>query len=315
MTTSRELRVVVSQRETTSPQGATLRKHMMTRHIIQTSDLTRPDVDALYSRADSISNSDEPNLSGATVACALFNTSFPLPVRAEEVLTNAQADGQTISVRDIKNSSEIANAINAIEPQAVLFSHPQAGFAQEIARLVHAPLLNAGDGTYENPVRALMDACAIRRLKGNPSNLRVAILGNLKFGAEAHSLARLLSQFDVHLSLVTPAALSMPYDLTDDLRATGIEVEETNDLATTLKKSDVLYLAGIDPIRVEKKLYDKLKNFYALSDAMIADAKPGLVILGEWDGADALLAPMRPVVERAARDVLVALVEQVIAKD
>lgn len=283
--------------------------------MLQISDFTRSDVDAIFSRADAFSNGEEPNLSGVTVAYALFNSSFPLPINAKEVLTKAQADVQTISGRDINNASDVANAINRVKPQVALLSHPEAGFAQEIGRQIGAPLLNAGDGSNENPVRALMDVYAIRQLKGQLDKLRVAIMGNLKFGAEAHSLARVLSQFDVRVSLVTPAALSMPYDLTDDLRATGIEVEETNDLATTLKKCDVLYLANIDPIRVEKKVYDKLKNFYTLSDATFADAKSGMVILGEWDGADVLLTPTRPVVDRAARDVLVALVEQVIAKD
>lgn len=87
------------------------------------------------------------------------------------------------------------------------------------------------------------------------------------------------------------------------------EVEETNDLPTTLRKTDALYLVNIDPIRVEKKIFDKQKTFYTLTPETFAEAKEGLVILGEWDGADGILAATRPTVEQSARAMLLALVE------
>ncbi len=162
---------------------------------------------------------------------------------------------------------------------------------------------------HENPVRALMDAYAIRTLKGELGQQRIAILGNLKFSAEAHSLARVLGMFGGRISFVSPAALSMPYDLTDEVRLTAYEVEETNDLATTLRKTDTLYLSNIDSSRVEKKIYDKQKDFYKLTPDTFREAKEGLAILGEWDGAEQILATTRPQVERAGRAMLLALVE------
>jgi hypothetical protein len=102
----------------------------------------------------------------------------------------------------------------------------------------------------------------------------------------------------------------MPYDLTDEIRATAYEVEETNDLMTTLRKSDVLYLANIDSLRVDKKIYDKQKSFYALTPETLAQAQAGLVVLGEWDGAEGLLAPTRPQVARAGKAMLLALIER-----
>jgi aspartate carbamoyltransferase catalytic subunit len=164
-------------------------------------------------------------------------------------------------------------------------------------------------------VRALMDSFAVFTLKGSLEQSRVALLGNLKFSAEAHSLARLLGMFGTRLSFVSPAALSMPYDLTDEVRLTAYEVEETNDLETTLRKTDALYLANIDPIRVEKKIYDKLKNFYTLTPETFAGSKEGIILLGEWDGAESLLASTRPHVERAARAMLLSLLEFTVTRD
>ena len=74
----------------------------------------------------------------------------------------------------------------------------------------------------------------------------------------------------------------MPYDLTDQIRLAAYEVEETNDLASTLLKTDVLYLSNIDPLRVEPKIFDKWKSYYNLSADALTNAKPGLLVLGEW---------------------------------
>lgn len=165
--------------------------------------------------------------------------------------------------------------------------------ADEIGRTVQPP--SQTDASNKSSVvspeveHALSNLYLIRTAKGTLDGLRVALLGNLKFSEQAQSLARLLGLYDLRLSFVSPAALSMPYDLSDDLRAAGLEVEETNDLATTVLKTDALYLSRIDPARVEKKIYDKTKDFYQLSPVILAEAKPGLFVLGEWDGANELL--------------------------
>jgi aspartate carbamoyltransferase catalytic subunit len=199
--------------------------------------------------------------------------------------------------------------LEALNADAVIFNHPDNNSAQQVAENVRAPILNAGAGTNENPIRALIDLRTIHQAKGSLEGLRVAILGNLKFAAEAHSLARFLSLFEVRLSFVSPAALSMPYDLTDDLRANGIEVEETNDLPTTLRKTDVLYLSRIDAARVETKVYEKTRNFYSLSLEVLKDAKPGLFVLGEWAGVEDLLIDGAAVWKKSFYVMIPALLE------
>ncbi len=279
----------------------------MSPSLLSPTDLSRSEIETLFARADEITNGALPNLKNKRVALALFNTAFPLPIQAEKILGEAKAQVSVLAHHSRR--SEIAKQADAFGSQAILFSHPQAESARELANQTRANVLNAGDGTHENPVRALMDAYAIHLLKGDFKTIRTALLGNLKFSAEAHSLARTLGMFDTRLSFVTPAPLSMPYDLTDEVRLTAYEVEETNDLATTLRKTDVLYLVKIDPMRVEKKIYDKLNNFYALTPETFTDAKEGLVILGEWENAESFLSPARPLVERSARSMLLALIE------
>jgi aspartate carbamoyltransferase catalytic subunit len=273
---------------------------LLTLKLVTPSDLTRAQVEQIFIRADEIQQSASPNLSGVRVGLALFNTAFPLPLQPETILREAGAEIVAIPSPD---------KIGGANGNLILFSSPQNDAASVMAEKAKVSFLNAGDGTHENPVRALIDAYTIRELKGDLQNIRVAILGNAKFSAEAHSLARLLGMFGMRITFLTTAALSMPYDLTDEVRRDAYEVEETNDLPTTLRKTDVLYLANIDSVRVEKKIYDKQKTFFSLTPEAMADAKEGLVVLGEWDGAGAILAATRPTVDRCARAMLLAIVE------
>lgn len=282
-------------------------------HLLSPTDLTRAQVEQLFARAHEIANGANANTASRRVALALQYAPLPFPIPLETTLRAAGAE--VISIAPARTLDEIARAVNATNAEVVLFSHPQNESARELAAQVNAVVLNAGDGAHENPVRALFDAYAIYTLKGALHNLRIALLGDLKFAAEAHSLARVLACFEPRLSFITTAALSMPYDLTDEVRRSAYEVEETNDLAATLRKTDILYLVNIDPARVEKKIFDKQKNFYALTPDTFAQAKEGLAILGAWDGADALLAPTRPIVERTAQAMLLTLTEERPATD
>jgi len=274
---------------------------------VSSTDLQRPEIESFFERADQIAGGAHPTISAARVGLALSNTDLPLPLHVEQTLR--EADVEVVNISASAKIDQITREINASGAQVTLFSSAQTGAGVEASAQVKASFLNAGDGTNENPVRALMDAYAIYTLKGALQSNRIAILGNLKFSAEAHSLAYVIGLFGARLSFVSPAALSMPYDLTDQVRLSAYEVEETNDLPTTLKKTDALYLANIDPLRVEKKIYDKLKSFYVLTPDAFAESKEGIVVLGEWDGAQNLLASTRPHVERAARAMLLTLVE------
>lgn len=277
----------------------------MKRHLVSAADLSPSEITALFARADELSNGAPTKLTRQRIALALENPARAAPVDIATTLRDAGAEVIVLAPRGAPAAQ--AAQINVANADLVIVNRSEMATAAEI-KFLTPTYLNAGDGAKENPVRGLIEAYAIHSAKPFHTHLRVALLGNLKFSAEAHSLARILGQFEMRLSFVSPAALSMPYDLTDQVRLMAYEVEETNDLAATLRKTDVLCLFNLDE-RVEQKTYDKLKNFYSLTPDTIADAKPGLLVLGEWDSADGLLAPARPLIERAARAMLLALVE------
>lgn len=71
-------------------------------------------------------------------------------------------------------------------------------------------MINAGDGVGEHPTQALLDIFTIRQEIGTVNKLTITMVGDLKHGRTVHSLAKLLTLYDVQLIYVSPPSLAMP---------------------------------------------------------------------------------------------------------
>lgn len=151
--------------------------------------------------------------------------------------------------------------------------HPQMGSVKEFADASLVPVLNAGDGPGEHPSQALLDLYTMQKeLKRDLSTingLRVAMVGDLRFGRTVHSLAKLLSLFkDIHFTFVSPAELKMPAYVVDFLRERGHTVKETTDLIAGVANSDVIYATRIQEERFENiDEAQRFKGSYAINSA------------------------------------------------
>ncbi len=82
-----------------------------------------------------------------------------------------------------------------------------AKFAAEVAGV---PIINAGDGAGHHPTQTLLDFYTIRKEFGKVHDLKIGLLGDLKYGRTVHSLAYAASRFDNKLYLISPSGLEMP---------------------------------------------------------------------------------------------------------
>lgn len=92
---------------------------------------------------------------------------------------------------------------------ALVVRHPMPGAALQAARASPSSIINAGDGIGEHPTQALLDlytlfrefsesGCETIDLRGTLRHKKIALVGDLKHGRTVHSLAQLLSLFDVN---------------------------------------------------------------------------------------------------------------------
>ena len=195
--------------------------------------------------------------------------------------------GTVISVAEAKSSSaakgeSLYDTMKTVEGYAdvIVLRHPQIGAAAEAAGATYRPVLNAGDGAGQHPTQSLLDYYTIEKERGTVEGLTVTLAGDLKHGRTVHSLAELLSSYDVRFVFASPAALRMPVDIVTRLKARGVSVTETESLADAIRTSDVLYMTRIQRERFEDPAeYDRLKDAYVLTRSMLAGAKDGLTVM------------------------------------
>ncbi len=128
----------------------------------------------------------------------------------------------------------------------IAMRHPEVGSVSEFAAASRVPVINGGDGSNEHPSQALLDLYTIRKeladRQCSVDGLRIAMVGDLRFGRTVHSLCKLLCLFrDVQLMLVSPRELRMPGEIVGDLREAGHSVVESDELEEGISAVDIVY--------------------------------------------------------------------------
>jgi aspartate carbamoyltransferase catalytic subunit len=140
----------------------------------------------------------------------------------------------------------------------ICMRHPQTGSVSDFAKASRVPVINGGDGPNEHPTQALLDLYTIRKelesKQRNINGLRIAMIGDLKFGRTVHSLCQLLCLYDdVHVSLVSPKELAMPESLVEALRSAGHTVTISEELTSSISHVDIAYSTRIQEERFQSK--------------------------------------------------------------
>lgn len=162
----------------------------------------------------------------------------------------------------------------------IVMRHGKDGSAEELAIGANIPVINAGDGINEHPTQALLDIYTILQERGKIDGLSIAMVGDLKFGRTVHSLAGMLSHFNVELTFVSPQELKMPEHVCCELKERNIRFRETSDISLAFSDTDVLYMTRIQEERfANKKDYEKHRGAYVLSRELIEKSNKKLVIM------------------------------------
>jgi aspartate carbamoyltransferase catalytic subunit len=128
----------------------------------------------------------------------------------------------------------------------IAMRHPQVGSVAEFAAASRVPVINGGDGSNEHPTQALLDLYTIRSELSDKGRgidgLRIAMVGDLRFGRTVHSLCKLLCLFDrVSVTLVSPVELGMPGEIVEGLRQAGHDVVESDAMEAAIASVDIVY--------------------------------------------------------------------------
>lgn len=184
-------------------------------------------------------------------------------------------------VTSAKKGESLADTMRVIGGYAdiIVLRHPLEGAARLAANFIDTPVINAGDGANEHPTQTLLDLFTIRENFGMINDLQIAIVGDLKHGRTAHSLALALKRFGARLYFVSPESLSMPDKITDELKEAGIPFSFHRRIEEIIHRVDILYMTRIQEERFFDRMeYDEIKGYFHLTEALLDEGKPHLKI-------------------------------------
>jgi aspartate carbamoyltransferase catalytic subunit len=219
----------------------------------------------------------------------LANLFYEPSTRTSSSFTSAmeRLGGSVVPINEVRYSSvskgeSLPDTIRTLDcySDIIVLRHPEIGSAALAAQYARKPVINAGDGVGEHPTQALLDLFTILEELDQVDGLTVTMLGDLKYGRTVHSLARLLSQFDVKINYVSPDILRMPSEIINELEAKGCEQNEYDRLDDILPDTDVLYVTRVQKERFEElSAYDLVKGAFVITSETMQQAKERMVVM------------------------------------
>lgn len=257
-----------------------------TRHIISISDFDRAGIDRLLDHAEQIEkkNYDEGALCGRILAVLFFEPSTRTRLSFESAI--ARLGGTSLSVGSVDACSmakgeTLADTIRVVSgyADAIVIRHPKEGAARLAAEFATVPVINAGDGAGQHPSQTLLDLYTIRQSMPI-DGIDIALIGDLRYGRTAHSLASALSLYNARLHTLSPKGLELPSTLADDLAEKGMEIVEHDDIRDIIGTVDVLYVTRIQRERFpDSASYFNVASSYRITPELLSCAKRHLIVL------------------------------------
>jgi aspartate carbamoyltransferase catalytic subunit len=257
------------------------------RDIISIEDFSVEEINYILN----ISQTMEPNvtrgsniLKGKILATLFFEPSTRTRLSFESAML--KLGGSTIGfaeaeIASVKKGENLADTVRTVENYAdiIALRHPLEGSARLAAEFSKVPIINAGTGAEEHPTQALIDLYTMRKEKGCIDGLKVALLGDLRYGRTVHSLAYALAMYNIELYLISPETLKMRSDVLQTVKEKIIVHEDAN-LDEVMPKIDVLYVTRIQKERFpDAAEYAKVKGTYKIDQKTLKGAKKDMIIL------------------------------------
>jgi aspartate carbamoyltransferase catalytic subunit len=268
------------------------------RDIVSIEDFSQQEINHILDVSktmEALAKTGSDMLKGKILATLFFEPSTRTRLSFETAML--KLGGSNIGFADaeiasVKKGENLADTVRTVEnyADAIALRHSLEGAAKVAAEFSKVPVINAGTGAEEHPTQAFIDLYTIRKEKGKIDGLKVALVGDLRYGRTVHSLAYALALYNVELLLVSPETLRMRKDVLQTIND-KIPVTENANLETIISQIDVLYVTRIQKERFpDASEYAKVKGAYKIDLRTLKGAKKDLIILHPLPRVDEIAA-------------------------
>jgi len=257
------------------------------RDVISVKDFSRNEINYIIKVAKSmepVAAKSSDLLKGKILATLFYEASTRTRLSFEAAMQ--KLGGSSIGfaeaeIASVKKGENLADTVRVVENYCdiIALRHPLEGAARLAAEFSKVPIINGGSGAEEHPTQALLDLYTIVKEKKKIDGLKIALIGDLRYGRTVHSLAYALSLYNIELFLVSPENLRMRREVLESIRE-KIPVTVRTNLEKTVPQVDVLYVTRIQKERFpDPAEYAKVKGCYKIDIETLEKAKEDLIIL------------------------------------
>jgi aspartate carbamoyltransferase catalytic subunit len=268
------------------------------RDIISIKDFSREEIDYIFNIAKTMEPTAAKGsdaLKGKILATLFFEPSTRTRLSFEAAMH--KLGGSSIGfaeaeIASVKKGENLADTVRTVENYAdvIAIRHPLEGAARLAAEFSKVPIINGGSGAEEHPTQALLDLYTIKKEKGKIDGLKIALIGDLRYGRTVHSLAYAFCLYDIELYLISPESLRMRREVLRTIKE-KISVTEKTNLEKIPSLVDVLYVTRIQKERFpDPAEYAKVRGSYKIDLKTLSDARRDLIILHPLPRVDEIAA-------------------------
>lgn len=187
-----------------------------------------------------------------------------------DISTSSTAKGETLK--------DTLKTLEAMHADIFVVRHSDSGAAHFIAQHLtpDVAIINAGDGRHAHPTQALLDMLTLRRHKGDISQLKVAIVGDILHSRVARSQIHALNTLGAaEVRVIAPKTL-LPVAIED------LGVRVFTRMADGLKDVDAVIMLRLQKERMQGALLPSEQEFYrlyGLTSDKLAYAHPQAVVM------------------------------------
>ena len=265
-----------------------LNDHGRLRHFLSLDGLPRELLTEILDTADSFLEvgaravKKVPLMRGMTV-CNVFFENSTRTRTTFELAAKLSADVITLNVSTSSTSkgetlTDTLRTLEAMAADMFVMRHADSGAAHFVAEHVspNVAIINGGDGRHAHPTQGMLDMLTIRRHKGDFSQLKVAIVGDILHSRVARSNMIALKTLGCpDIRVIAPKTL-----LPIGLEQYGVNVYHNIDQG--LKDVDVIIMLRLQRERMRSGLLPSESEFYrlfGLSEQRLALAHPEAIVM------------------------------------
>jgi aspartate carbamoyltransferase catalytic subunit len=257
--------------------------------LVSIDDVSNEDLEEIFALSDRMLSVLESNKNPHMMDSKIMATLFYEPsTRTRLSFESAmhRLGGSVISMSDASSSSAakgetLADTIRMAEGYSdiIVMRHPLEGAARLAAQFSSKPIINAGDGSGQHPTQTILDLFTMWKEFGKIDGLKIALIGDLKYGRTVHSLILALSRFNVELTLISPRSLSIPEQFYSRIPH-NIKVRKSEKMEGFVEDADVLYVTRIQKERfADKNEYLSLIGSYSVDLKIVDSIKKEAIIM------------------------------------